>query len=83
MPRLSDTMEQGTVARWVKQEGDRVVAGDVIAEIDTDKATMSAAVAARSRRTARPRSTKRRTEANPAASSAGRSSVGVGKGSTP
>jgi len=40
MPRLSDTMEQGTVARWVKQEGDHVVAGDVIAEIDTDKATM-------------------------------------------
>jgi pyruvate dehydrogenase E2 component (dihydrolipoamide acetyltransferase) len=40
MPRLSDTMEQGTVARWVKQEGDRVTAGDVIAEIDTDKATM-------------------------------------------
>ncbi len=40
MPRLSDTMEQGTVARWVKQEGDRVAAGDVIAEIDTDKATM-------------------------------------------
>jgi pyruvate dehydrogenase E2 component (dihydrolipoamide acetyltransferase) len=40
MPRLSDTMEQGTVARWVKQEGDQVVAGDVIAEIDTDKATM-------------------------------------------
>lgn len=40
MPRLSDTMEQGTIARWVKQEGDHVVAGDVIAEIDTDKATM-------------------------------------------
>ena len=40
MPRLSDTMEQGTVARWVKHEGDQVVAGDVIAEIDTDKATM-------------------------------------------
>jgi pyruvate dehydrogenase E2 component (dihydrolipoamide acetyltransferase) len=40
MPRLSDTMEQGTVARWVKHEGDPVVAGDVIAEIDTDKATM-------------------------------------------
>ena len=40
MPRLSDTMEQGTVARWVKREGDQVVAGDVIAEIDTDKATM-------------------------------------------
>jgi pyruvate dehydrogenase E2 component (dihydrolipoamide acetyltransferase) len=40
MPRLSDTMEQGTIARWVKHEGDRVVEGDVIAEIDTDKATM-------------------------------------------
>ena len=40
MPRLSDTMEQGTVARWIKHEGDHVVAGDVIAEIDTDKATM-------------------------------------------
>jgi pyruvate dehydrogenase E2 component (dihydrolipoamide acetyltransferase) len=40
MPRLSDTMEQGTVARWMKHEGDQVVAGDVIAEIDTDKATM-------------------------------------------
>jgi pyruvate dehydrogenase E2 component (dihydrolipoamide acetyltransferase) len=40
MPRLSDTMEQGTIARWVKHEGDRVTAGDVIAEIDTDKATM-------------------------------------------
>jgi pyruvate dehydrogenase E2 component (dihydrolipoamide acetyltransferase) len=40
MPRLSDTMEQGTVARWLKQEGDQIVAGDVIAEIDTDKATM-------------------------------------------
>ena len=40
MPRLSDTMEQGTIARWLKQEGDRVAAGDVIAEIDTDKATM-------------------------------------------
>ena len=43
MPRLSDTMEQGTIARWVKHEGDRVVAGDVIAEIDTDKATMELA----------------------------------------
>ena len=43
MPRLSDTMEQGTIARWVKHEGDQVVAGDVIAEIDTDKATMELA----------------------------------------
>jgi pyruvate dehydrogenase E2 component (dihydrolipoamide acetyltransferase) len=40
MPRLSDTMEQGTVARWLKAEGDHVAEGDVIAEIDTDKATM-------------------------------------------
>jgi pyruvate dehydrogenase E2 component (dihydrolipoamide acetyltransferase) len=40
MPRLSDTMERGTIARWVKHEGDRVAEGDVIAEIDTDKATM-------------------------------------------
>jgi pyruvate dehydrogenase E2 component (dihydrolipoamide acetyltransferase) len=40
MPRLSDTMEQGTIARWVKHEGDHVVSGDVLAEIDTDKATM-------------------------------------------
>jgi pyruvate dehydrogenase E2 component (dihydrolipoamide acetyltransferase) len=40
MPRLSDTMERGTIARWVKQEGDNVQAGDVVAEIETDKATM-------------------------------------------
>ena len=40
MPRLSDTMERGTIARWLKHEGDTVVAGDVVAEIETDKATM-------------------------------------------
>jgi pyruvate dehydrogenase E2 component (dihydrolipoamide acetyltransferase) len=40
MPRLSDTMESGTVARWVLHEGDQVHAGDVVAEIETDKATM-------------------------------------------
>ncbi len=40
MPRLSDTMERGTVARWLKREGDEVHAGDVVAEIETDKATM-------------------------------------------
>jgi pyruvate dehydrogenase E2 component (dihydrolipoamide acetyltransferase) len=40
MPRLSDTMERGTVARWIKHEGDTVVPGDVVAEIETDKATM-------------------------------------------
>src|SRR5437763_12687588 len=40
MPRLSDTMEQGTIARWLKSEGDQVAEGDVLAEIETDKATM-------------------------------------------
>ncbi len=40
MPRLSDTMEEGTIARWLKQPGDQVSRGEVIAEIDTDKATM-------------------------------------------
>lgn len=40
MPRLSDTMEEGTVARWLKKEGDAVSEGDILAEIETDKATM-------------------------------------------
>ncbi|MBO0902512.1 pyruvate dehydrogenase complex E1 component subunit beta [Jiella sonneratiae] len=40
MPALSPTMEEGTLAKWVKQVGDSVAAGDVIAEIETDKATM-------------------------------------------
>src|SRR5262245_7523968 len=40
MPALSPTMEEGKVARWLKKEGDKVKAGDVIAEIETDKATM-------------------------------------------
>ncbi len=40
MPRLSDTMERGTIARWVKQEGDAFTNGDVLAEIETDKALM-------------------------------------------
>jgi pyruvate dehydrogenase E2 component (dihydrolipoamide acetyltransferase) len=40
MPRLSDTMEEGTVAAWLKQEGDLVEEGDILAEIETDKATM-------------------------------------------
>ena len=40
MPRLSDTMEQGTIGRWVKREGESFSEGDVIAEIETDKATM-------------------------------------------
>jgi pyruvate dehydrogenase E1 component beta subunit len=40
MPALSPTMEQGKLAKWLKKEGDRVKSGDVIAEIETDKATM-------------------------------------------
>src|SRR5437868_15357279 len=40
MPALSPTMEKGNLAKWIKQEGDKVKAGDVIAEIETDKATM-------------------------------------------
>ena len=40
MPALSPTMTEGTLARWLKKEGDAVTAGDVIAEIETDKATM-------------------------------------------
>ncbi len=40
MPRLSDTMEEGTVATWIKKVGDEVSEGDILAEIETDKATM-------------------------------------------
>jgi pyruvate dehydrogenase E1 component beta subunit len=40
MPALSPTMEEGNLAKWLKKEGDKVSAGDVIAEIETDKATM-------------------------------------------
>src|SRR5262245_54538511 len=40
MPALSPTMEVGNLAKWLKKEGDTVKAGDVIAEIETDKATM-------------------------------------------
>jgi pyruvate dehydrogenase E1 component beta subunit len=40
MPALSPTMEEGTLSKWLKNEGDSVAAGDVIAEIETDKATM-------------------------------------------
>lgn len=40
MPALSPTMEQGNLARWLKAEGDQISAGDIIAEIETDKATM-------------------------------------------
>jgi pyruvate dehydrogenase E2 component (dihydrolipoyllysine-residue acetyltransferase) len=40
MPRLSDTMEEGTIGRWLVHEGDAFAEGDVLAEIETDKATM-------------------------------------------
>ena len=40
MPALSPTMEKGKLAKWFKKEGDKVKSGDVLAEIETDKATM-------------------------------------------
>src|SRR4051812_31876396 len=40
MPALSPTMEKGNLARWLKKEGDQVKSGDILAEIETDKATM-------------------------------------------
>jgi pyruvate dehydrogenase E2 component (dihydrolipoamide acetyltransferase) len=40
MPKLSDTMTEGTLVKWVKKEGDKISTGDVLAEIETDKATM-------------------------------------------
>jgi pyruvate dehydrogenase E2 component (dihydrolipoamide acetyltransferase) len=40
MPALSPTMTQGNIGRWKKKEGDKIVAGDVLVEIETDKATM-------------------------------------------
>ena len=40
MPRLSDTMTEGTVAKWLKKVGDKIEEGDILAEIETDKATM-------------------------------------------
>ena len=40
MPKLSDTMEEGTIAKWNIKEGDKVEAGDIVAEVETDKATM-------------------------------------------
>ncbi|MFN5645121.1 MAG: biotin/lipoyl-containing protein, partial [Sphingomonadales bacterium] len=40
MPALSPTMDEGTLARWLVKEGDSVSSGDILAEIETDKATM-------------------------------------------
>ncbi|MEJ2005078.1 MAG: biotin/lipoyl-binding protein, partial [Cyclobacteriaceae bacterium] len=40
MPKMSDTMEEGTIASWQKKKGDKVESGDILAEVETDKATM-------------------------------------------
>jgi len=40
MPKMSDTMEEGTIATWLKKEGDQINSGDILAEVETDKATM-------------------------------------------
>ncbi|MGH7962231.1 MAG: biotin/lipoyl-containing protein, partial [Candidatus Binatia bacterium] len=40
MPRLSDTMEEGKILKWLKQVGDQIEVGDIIAEVETDKADM-------------------------------------------
>src|SRR3954470_14930835 len=40
LPQLSDTMTEGTVVRWLKKEGDKIKAGETIAEVETDKAVM-------------------------------------------
>src|SRR5690554_2706327 len=39
MPKMSDTMQEGVIASWLKKEGDAISAGDILAEVDTDKAT--------------------------------------------
>ena len=41
MPRLSDTMEEGTILRWLKRDGEQVARGEELVEIETDKATMT------------------------------------------
>ena len=43
MPKLSDTMTEGTLVKWLKNEGDKIANGDILAEIETDKATMEMA----------------------------------------
>ena len=40
MPKMSDTMEEGVVVKWLKHEGDRVASGEALAEIETDKAVL-------------------------------------------
>src|SRR2546426_6630616 len=40
MPQLTDTMTEGTLVKWLKKEGDKVKPGEIVAEVETDKATM-------------------------------------------
>ena len=40
MPKMSDTMDEGVLAAWLKEEGEKISAGDVVAQVETDKATM-------------------------------------------
>ena len=40
MPKMSDTMEEGVISSWLKKVGDQVKSGDILAEVETDKATM-------------------------------------------
>ncbi|MEI6491337.1 MAG: biotin/lipoyl-containing protein, partial [Verrucomicrobiota bacterium] len=40
MPKLSDTMNEGTLVKWLKKAGDKIEIGDILAEVETDKATM-------------------------------------------
>ena len=40
MPKLSDTMTEGTLLKWRKKQGDAIEVGDILAEVETDKATM-------------------------------------------
>jgi pyruvate dehydrogenase E2 component (dihydrolipoamide acetyltransferase) len=40
MPKMSDTMEEGVIAQWLKKVGDKIKPGDILAEVETDKATM-------------------------------------------
>ena len=40
MPKMSDTMEEGVIASWIKKVGDEIKSGDILAEVETDKATM-------------------------------------------
>ena len=67
MPALSPTMEEGTLAKWLKSEGDKIEIGDIIAEIETDKATMEFEASTKARR--RKSSSRKAPRASPSARS--------------